>query len=93
MTNSLLQRFTLLLACLGFALLLAPFSLARTAQENRRDFQKLDKGSLERIAKLGEEWKSVDEGHLQRLLIPRAGASLLSYYPMGEILTTYSWIG
>jgi len=68
-------RYTLLLTCLTF--LLVPFSAARTAQENRRDFQKLDTGSLERIAKLGEEWQSVDEGHLQRLLIPRAGELLL----------------
>lgn len=66
-------RPTFLITCLG--LLLAPLSLARSAQENRRDFQKLDQGSLERIAKLGIEWQSVDEGHLQRLLIPRAGKS------------------
>ena len=49
---------------------------AHKAKENRRDFQKFDKDSLGRIANLAEQWDSVDEGHLKRLLIPRAGTSI-----------------
>ena len=49
---------------------------AHRAKENRRDFQKFDKDSLGRIANLAEQWESVDEGHLKRLLIPRAGTSI-----------------
>ena len=52
---------------------------AHKAKENRRDFQKFDKDSLGRIANLAEQWDSVDEGHLKRLLIPRAGTSILPH--------------
>lgn len=49
-------------------------ALARQAKENRRDFQKLDGEALDRLASLPPaQWESVDEGHLQRMLIPRAG--------------------
>ena len=44
------------------------------AKENRRDFQKFDTPSLSTLSNIGPaQWENVDEGHLGRLLIPRAG--------------------
>lgn len=61
---------------------------ARQAKENRRDFQKLDNGALATLANLGPaQWESVDEGHLQHLLIPRVCTLLLLPRPL---LTEYS---
>jgi hypothetical protein len=46
------------------------------AKENRRDFQKFDTPSLSTLSNIGPaQWENVDEGHLGRLLIPRAGTS------------------
>jgi hypothetical protein len=48
------------------------------AKENRRDFQKFDTPSLSTLSNIGPaQWENVDEGHLGRLLIPRAGMSFL----------------
>ena len=48
------------------------------AKENRRDFQKFDTPSLSTLSNIGPaQWENVDEGHLGRLLIPRAGTSPL----------------
>lgn len=51
--------------------------VARQAKENKRDFQKLNDEDLEKIVNLPPaQWESVNEGHLQRMLIPRAGELL-----------------
>lgn len=72
--------FPLLLAILG--LFLVESVLGRQAKENRRDFQKLNDGALDILANLApKQWESVDEGHLQRMLIPRAGQSSLHSTP------------
>ena len=48
------------------------------AKENRRDFQKFDTPSLSTLSNIGPaQWENVDEGHLGKLLIPRAGTSPL----------------
>jgi hypothetical protein len=66
---------------LGF--LLVDLVSGHQAKENRRDFQKFDTPSLSTLSNLGPaQWDNVDEGHLGRLLIPRAGTSpppLLTY--------------
>jgi hypothetical protein len=73
-------------------LLVSNLVVAHKAKENRRDFQKFDKTSLGRIAELNEQWESVDEGHLKRLLIPRAGTSVLKVVVIVFILID-SWFG
>ena len=70
------QSFPLLLLLLLLSLL-SPIAHCRHAKENRRDFEKFDTPSLKALAELGpEQWNNVDEGHLGKLLIPRAGASI-----------------
>jgi hypothetical protein len=55
--------------------------IGRQVKENRRDFQKFDTPSLSTLSNLGPaQWDNVDEGHLGRLLIPRAGTSSLLTY-------------
>lgn len=67
------RTFFLLLA---LSLVLLESVLGRQAKENRRDFQKLNDGALDILANLAPaQWESVNEGHLQRMLIPRAGES------------------
>jgi hypothetical protein len=69
-----LRQTSFLLFLLSFGSLFAQCVLGRQAKENRRDFQKLDDGALDILAGLAPApWQSVDEGHLQRLLIPRPG--------------------
>lgn len=67
--------------------------LGRQAKENRRDFQKLNDGALDILANLAPPpWESVNEGHLQRMLIPRAGRSG-PIKPIFEIeLIVDSWV-
>jgi len=69
----------LLLLLLAF---FSPIAHGRHAKENRRDFQKFDTPSLKTLTELGpEQWNKVDEGHLGKLLIPRAGTSVSSIRP------------
>lgn len=76
--------FPLLLAILGLFLLESGSVLGKQAKENRRDFQKLNDGALDILANLApKQWESVDEGHLQRLLIPRAGQSSFCFETNG----------
>ena len=67
-----------LLLLVSTCLLLGNAALAKQAKANRRDFQKLNDGALDILANLAPaQWESVNEGHLQRMLIPRPGTSLL----------------
>jgi hypothetical protein len=69
-TPTLLTTFLLLL--------FSPLVVGHQAKENRRDFQKFDTPSLSTLSNIGPaQWENVDEGHLGRLLIPRAGTSFL----------------
>lgn len=70
------QHHPVLAFVLALLLLFSTCALGRQAKENRRDFQKLDGDALDRLAALHPpQWESVNEGHLQRMLIPRAGES------------------
>ena len=59
---------------LPVAFLVLDLVVGHQAKENRRDFQKFDTPSLSTLSNIGPaQWENVDEGHLGKLLIPRAG--------------------
>lgn len=66
----------LVVLCSLFALASTFVQITHGRQVERRTFQELQDDELERVAKLPPApWKSVKQGHLKELLIPRVAGS------------------